>query len=306
MAIGLTVTAAVALAVTAALAAPKVSPPTITAGPSGAVSSTTAAFTYAQSDAGVTYQCAFDGAAPIACGAGSSATKTYTGLSQGSHTFGVTAKVGSTTSSATTRTWTVDTVAPPAPTITRLPDDDDTVAHFRLDDTQSGVTFRCSLDGATAAGCDKNLELKELTAGQHCLKAQAVDAAQNVSPFSATSCWTVLGKQIFDITGSPTGPFFPGHTASLDLTLHNRNSFDIYVESITVTVSPAGGCGSANFATVPFSGHLRVPGNATATLGALGASSATWPTFQMKNLPVNQDVCKSKSFTLTYSGTATK
>ena len=54
---------------------------TITGGPSGPVNSTTAAFTFTSNEGGVTFQCSLDNAAFGACPA------SYTGLSQGAHTF---------------------------------------------------------------------------------------------------------------------------------------------------------------------------------------------------------------------------
>ena len=60
----------------------------------------------------MTFRCALDSAAYVAC----PSPKTYSGLSQGSHTFSVQAVDGAGNVSPTTAyTWTVDTVAPAAP-----------------------------------------------------------------------------------------------------------------------------------------------------------------------------------------------
>jgi hypothetical protein len=83
-------------------AAPPV--PTITAGPSGSTTATTAAFTFSDTEAGVTFACALDGAAATSCGSPAS----YTGLANGAHTFSVTATDGAgNVSAAASRTWTV-------------------------------------------------------------------------------------------------------------------------------------------------------------------------------------------------------
>ena len=81
---------------------------TITGGPTGAVSSTSAAFTFTSNESGVTFQCSLDGAAFGTCPA------SYTGLSQGAHTFQVRARdaAGNIDGSPATRTWTVDTSGP--------------------------------------------------------------------------------------------------------------------------------------------------------------------------------------------------
>ena len=83
--------------------------PSITGGPSGAVAVTTATFTFTDSESPVTFLCALDGGAGSPCTTG----KSYTGLADGSHTFSVSAvDVAGNTSTATTRTWTVDATGP--------------------------------------------------------------------------------------------------------------------------------------------------------------------------------------------------
>jgi hypothetical protein len=94
-------------------AAPAVTAPTITKGPSNPTGQTSASFTYSDSQAGVKLQCGLDGAGYLACGSGPSGGITYPGpLAPGSHTFKVQAISGTKTSSATTYTWTIDTTPP--------------------------------------------------------------------------------------------------------------------------------------------------------------------------------------------------
>lgn len=105
--------ATVALFAARAPAAPKPPAPpapSITSGPTGTVSSTTAAFTYTDSQAGVSFQCSLDGAGFNAC---AKSGKTYSGLAGGSHSFAVAAQnANSALSPAATRSWTVDVSAP--------------------------------------------------------------------------------------------------------------------------------------------------------------------------------------------------
>jgi hypothetical protein len=108
----------VALAVTAlaggiAFAAsnePAVPSPTITSGPAGPTSQTSAGFAFAGSPASLTFQCSLDGSDFTAC----SSPKAYAGpLAPGSHTFRVRARNSAgRVSSPASRTWLVDTVAP--------------------------------------------------------------------------------------------------------------------------------------------------------------------------------------------------
>jgi hypothetical protein len=95
-------------------AAPPVAEPTITSHPSELTNSSSAHFTYSDSQAGVTFQCQLDGAGFTAC---PSAGITYSAIEQGSHTFKVRAVSGTKTSSAAAFKWTIDTT-PPSATLT--------------------------------------------------------------------------------------------------------------------------------------------------------------------------------------------
>ena len=122
---------------------------TITSGPSGPISSTSAAFTFSATEAGSTFQASLDGGAYGAVPAG------YTGLSQGTHTFEVRAidAAGNIDPTAASRTWTVDTVAPDT-TITSGPSGtvSSTSAAFTFSATEAGSTFQASLDGGAYGG----------------------------------------------------------------------------------------------------------------------------------------------------------
>jgi hypothetical protein len=88
---------------------PDTTPPdtTITSGPSGTVTSTTAQFSFTSTETGSTFECQLDDAAYAAC----TSPATYTGLAAGPHTFGVRATdaAGNTDATPATRTWTIDT-----------------------------------------------------------------------------------------------------------------------------------------------------------------------------------------------------
>ncbi|MCW3032919.1 MAG: putative internalin [Solirubrobacterales bacterium] len=84
--------------------------PTITSQPGDPTSLTSAHFTYADSQAGVTYQCQLDGGGYAGCPAGA---VTFPGrLAEGKHTFRVRAAADSKTSAGVTVSWTVDTTPP--------------------------------------------------------------------------------------------------------------------------------------------------------------------------------------------------
>jgi DNA-binding phage protein len=89
-----------------------ITPPetTIDSGPSGTVSSTSASFGFSSSEAGSTFECSLDGNTFASC----TSPRSYSGLSDGSHTFSVRATdaAGNTDATPATRSWTVNTTAP--------------------------------------------------------------------------------------------------------------------------------------------------------------------------------------------------
>jgi hypothetical protein len=84
---------------------------TITAGPSGTVTSTDPSFAFSSTESGSSFECSLDGGAYGSC----TTPKSYTGLATGQHTFTVRATdaAGNTDQSPATRSWTIDTGTPP-------------------------------------------------------------------------------------------------------------------------------------------------------------------------------------------------
>ena len=163
----------------------------IEAGPSGQVSSSSAEFAFSSSEGGSTFECSLDGAPFHGC----TSPSTYTGLADGQHAFEVRATdgAGNTDPTPASRTWTADTIAPSAPTITSPADGAKTNATTV---TVSGTAEANStvevLDGAVSAGTATadgagawSETLTELTDGGHTLTARATDAAANTSSASA-------------------------------------------------------------------------------------------------------------------------
>jgi len=226
--------------------------PTITSGPAaGSVtSSTSATFSYSDSEKGVTFMCGLDGAALSAC---ATSGITYP-VGAGIHAFVVAAQ-GVSPSPSTSRTWTVDVTAPPAPSISGGPENPtiDTTATFTFVDGEAGVTFECRLDGSAEA-CVSPYVSKKLSVGDHMFSVVAIDAAGNRSVASATWSWTVLINKAFGISGNAIGPLYPvdpsipGTATALDLRISNPYNFSITVVTIGVSVAPSTACGPTNFA----------------------------------------------------------
>jgi hypothetical protein len=100
-------------------------------------------------------------------------------------------------------------------------------------------------------------------------------------------------------------------TRTVNLVIGNPFNFSIRVTGVTVTVdtasSKAACSGSDNLkVTRSLLGTVDVPARSSRSLQDLGISQANWPTVTMPNLFTNQDACKGATFTLHYSGTATK
>ncbi len=190
----------------AATSKPTVPAPVITSGPATNSASTSAAFTMTTANA-TTMQCSLDAAAFAPC----TSPKTYSSLSQGSHTFNVKAIQGSDQSATTSYTWTVDTIAPPAPIITSKPANFSATSSptFTFADGEPGVAFRCSLDGGAYASCTTPKSYSSLSQGSHTFGVQAVDAAGNTSA-AATYAWVVdtVASAAPAITTKPTDPTY--------------------------------------------------------------------------------------------------
>jgi hypothetical protein len=92
---------------------PDTTPPdtSITSGPSGTTSATTASFSFASTESGSAFECKLDGAAWISC----ATPKTYSGLGDGGHQFSVRATDASNNLDPTpaSRGWTVSMPPPP-------------------------------------------------------------------------------------------------------------------------------------------------------------------------------------------------
>ncbi|MCW2576975.1 MAG: hypothetical protein JWR28_1124 [Modestobacter sp.] len=116
---------------------------TITSGPSGSVTATSASFEFSSSEAGSTFECSRDGAAYAAC----TSPTSYSGLAAGSHTFSVRAKdaAGNTDQSPATRSWTVGTPPPTSTGIVRQ-------STSTVVNTTAGTTVTVAAPSGTASG----------------------------------------------------------------------------------------------------------------------------------------------------------
>ena len=166
--------------------------PVVTSVPTGTVNTTSAAphFAPAAGDTQVVgYECKLDGGAFAPCTSPSSVT----GLADGAHTYQVRAtNSAGIAGPATTKSWTVDTTPPVAPSVTGAPTG--TVATGAATLTlagEAGATLKCSVDGGAYVTCTSPLSLTGLADGHHTVEVKQVDAAGNPGTLFSTSAWTV-------------------------------------------------------------------------------------------------------------------
>jgi hypothetical protein len=291
--------------------------PTIIAKPASLSNTTSPTFAFSDSESGVGYLCKLDGGAYLAC----TNPVTYSGLSQGSHSFSVEAKdaAGNVSAPTATYTWTIDSIPPPAPAIAYKPDDPngDGIANFDWTESESPVTFACSIENGKFTDCPSGAGhmaryiVDVSNDGTHQFAVRAYDAAGN---FGETDySWKVLHAVNVVVYGDAVGLLYPGGpTRTIALTLHNPNNFPLTVNYIQVTVkSSPPGCDSSpasldirqsNVGNGPNAVTITVPANSDVTLPS---GNATRPTIRLLDNG-NQDACKNGTFTLGYLATGSK
>src|SRR6185436_17442881 len=153
-----------------------------------------------------TFQCEIDGGGFSSC----STPKSYSGLSEGSHTFKVRATdaAGNMDASPAQYTWTVDTIAPNT-TIDSNPTNPSGSANatFTFSSTEGSSTFECEIDGGGFSSCSTPKSYSGLSEGSHTFKVRATDAAGNTDASPAQYTWTVdTVPPNTTIDSNPTNP----------------------------------------------------------------------------------------------------
>ena len=174
--------------------------PSITSSPSNPTTSTSASFTYKDSQSGVTFKCALDTSTFTTCPTSIS----YSSLAQGSHTFKVEAASTSATSTATSYSWSI---VPPTPTITSEPSSTSTStsATFKYSDSLAGVSYECSLDASSFSSCPTSGITYTISAGgSHTFSVEA-QVGSNTPSAAASDSFTVTTPTP-TINSAPTNP----------------------------------------------------------------------------------------------------
>jgi hypothetical protein len=163
---------------------------TITSGPSGTVTATSATFTFTSDQFGAGFECKLDSAAFQAC----ASPKSYTGLSDGAHSFQVRAKnfIGEVDESPARRDWTIGT-GPPDTTLTSGPQGSvsSSAAEFRFTSSDATAGFECRLDQAAFAACGSPQTYSGLSDGPHSFEVRAKNLSGRVDDSPAHRDWTI-------------------------------------------------------------------------------------------------------------------
>jgi Bacterial Ig-like domain len=208
-------------------------------------------------------------------------------------------------SSPSSRTFTVDTTPPPAPTITSAPEAETSshVATFTFTDGDPSATFLCSRDGQSFNKCTSPKTYELPGDGEHVFRVEAKDAAGNVGA-ATTYHWTIIKG--LGVEGSLVGQLSPGVSLPLALTISNPNTKTVQVTSLHVAaqeLSTKAGCtAGANLqltqSNISETTPVAVPAKGKVTLPSSGATA---PRVLMLDTAFNQDACKGATFTFAYT-----
>lgn len=175
----------------------------IDSGPNAPNPSTSAAFSFHSDDGTATFECRLDGGSFAPC----SSPKSYSGLAQGGHDFVVRAvdTLGAPDPSASSSSWTVDTVDPQ----TTLDSGPPTryasqTADFTFTSDEPPATFECRLNSGSWGAC-ASPQQQPSTASPQTFDIRAVDAAGNIDLTPVSAIWTgctIVGTSGVDIIDS--------------------------------------------------------------------------------------------------------
>ncbi|MDA0181841.1 Ig-like domain-containing protein [Solirubrobacter phytolaccae] len=151
---------------------------TITGGPTGPTNVAAPTFTFTSTESGGTFQCRVDANPFTSCASPHSPGT----LAAGAHTYEVQAidAAGNPDGTPASRAFTVDTTAPPVPSLSWTTPGTDNTPTFTFTG-EAGATFQCRVDSAAFATCSTPFTTAQLADGAHRFEVRAVDAAGNPS-----------------------------------------------------------------------------------------------------------------------------
>jgi hypothetical protein len=154
---------------------------TIGSGPTGTITTKNASFTFSSNVSGAGFQCSIDGSSFLLGTCTSPAA--YTNLSEGDHVFEVRAVdgYGIVDPTPASRSFTVDTVGPAAPTIDSGPAGSGATDDVTFTFSGPGASFECAIDGGSYASCTSPRDYTNLSDGPHSFDVRSLDQWGNPS-----------------------------------------------------------------------------------------------------------------------------
>ncbi|HEX8437475.1 Ig-like domain-containing protein, partial [Archangium sp.] len=192
--------------------------------------SATFQFTHTATELGtVRYQCKLETEADFTPCTG---PKTYTGLSEGSHTFEVLAidEAGNVDSKPAKYTWTVD-IKQPDTFIDEKPANPTNARSAKFtfhSDDKGTVRYECRLLPATFTPCMAPVDYTALSGDEYTFEVRAIDEAGNVDPSPASYTWTVDTKEPDTVIDDK--PANPTHSADATFTFSSDDKGTVKYE----------------------------------------------------------------------------
>jgi hypothetical protein len=236
----------------------------------GSTGQTSITFTFSSSVATATFTCSRDGAKAKAC----TSPVTVTGVTDGAHSFRVSAAASGYHRRSATFTWTVDHSAPPAVTFAGVPTHPVATSPAITFTGESGDTFACSIDGGALATCTPGSSGTSGVTGQgaHTVTVVPTDAAGNPGP-SASAGWTIDTTAPVVVINNP--PANPTNATSQTVNFTSNDPTAVTTCKLNgSTVSCPAGSWSGSGLTNGTTYTLVV--TATDPAGNHSADSATW------------------------------
>jgi large repetitive protein len=158
--------------------------------PASITNLTNISFMFTASEPG-SFGCQLDMGQSLVC----SPPQSYSGLTEGTHTFvvGATDNAGNQSASPATYSWTVDLTAPvtaitsETPSISPTSSTTETIAFGANENS----TYQCGLDGSGLTPCTSPMTYNGLADGSHSFVVHATDVAGNTDPVGATYTWNI-------------------------------------------------------------------------------------------------------------------
>lgn len=258
--------------------------PTIMSGPTGTVATANASFTFTAAEPGGSLQCQIDGGGWTTC----TSPASYSSLTNGSHTFSVRQlDAAGNTGSVASRSWTVDTVPPAAPSITSPVDGgatDDSTPLFS-GNAEANSTVRLyrdgSLIGSTTADANGDWTItpgSPIADGTYDFTATATDSVGNLSATSSAVEFTIdTTAPTAPVITTPTdGAATSDTTPEISGTTEPGATVTIYVDGSSAGSTVADSNGDWSFVPNPAlaEGQYEISASATDAVGNNGPTSA--------------------------------